>query len=187
MVDLTEALGAGQEWSEERCRTFFAQYPEGFSSIVVGRGLYMCTSAQKGAAMWRRLAFADELVDMSEAVNRAVAAAQGAAQAAQNATQAAQSAAQAAGSAQAAAQQALDEAHRIVEEGLIVTDPVSYTRVPVQQALRNMYYEMFVKPGGLTVDEYDALGLTVDEYDALGLTTTQYETQGKKLLGGNDT
>lgn len=188
LVDLTDTFGPGQEWSLERCREFFAKYPGGGG--MVGKGLYMCVMNDAGAAIWRRLAFSDELQDITWAVERAVTAAQGATAAAAGAMAAAgeaqgaaADAGEAAGAAADAAQMALDEAQRIVAEGLVVLDPVSLLRVPVEVALMNNYL-LHLEEGALTADEYDALGLTADAYDAYGLTATRYDTQSKKILGG---
>lgn len=108
----------------------------------------------------------------NDAVARAVQAAQEAAIAANDALVASRTAT-------AAAQ----KAQQVLEEGLIVIDPVTQLLVPVQAALDNLYNEMR-NEGGISAGDYDMLELTADAYDAYAMTVTEYDMRAKTILGG---
>lgn len=95
---------------------------------------------------------------------------------------AATAAAGAAAQAEAVIKLGLDQVNVILEQGMIVHDPVTGLDVPVQVALNSLYN--LHRDDALTAAEYAALGLTAAEYAAFGLTAKQYSLHSKSLLGG---
>lgn len=68
-------------------------------------------------------------------------------------------------------------------KNIIVYDPTTGQKVPVSDALANMYQSL--RYWGIDCDEFDSLGLTCDSFDALNISAQDFDLYAGLKLGKN--